>query len=134
MLSKPAALGLIILMAIGSIAMWLVVPVVWLYIGSQLQSGSTPTLGPYVLVLIGIPATMVVIGKTLGSLNRLYGRVTNTTPEVKIVMPWNKSMRAERGSGHPRTILDVVMVISVTIAGTAFGIWFFLFAGSSLGS
>ncbi len=133
MLSKPAAFGLIVLMAVGSIAMWLVVPVVWLWVGSQLQKGSTPTLGPYLLVMAGIPVTMVIIGKSLGSLNRTYGRVTNTTPEVRVVLPWNKSMRAERGSGHPRTILDVVMVISVTIAAMAFGIWFFLFAGSSLG-
>lgn len=132
MLSKPAAFGLIVLMAIGSIAMWLVVPVLWLWIGSQLQEGSNPTLGPYVIVMIGIPLTMVVIGKSLGSLNRTYGRVTNSTPEVRVVMPWHKSMRGERGSGHPRTILDVVMVVSVAVAGTLFGLWFFLFAGSSL--
>jgi hypothetical protein len=32
----------------------------------------------------------------------------------------------------PRTVLDVVMVISVAIGCAAFGIWFFFFAGSSL--
>jgi hypothetical protein len=41
-------------------------------------------------------------------------------------------MRGERGSGHQTTVLDVVMISSVAIAGTAFGVWFFLFAGSSL--
>jgi hypothetical protein len=43
-------------------------------------------------------------------------------------------MRGERGSGHPRTILDVVMVLSVSLALLCFGVWFFLFAGSSLPS
>ena len=32
----------------------------------------------------------------------------------------------------PRSVLDVVMVISVSIAVTAMAIWFFFFAGSSL--
>jgi hypothetical protein len=41
-------------------------------------------------------------------------------------------MRGERESGHPRTVLDVVMVISVAIAVVASAIWFFGFAGSSL--
>lgn len=131
-LSKPAAFGLILLMAIGSVAMWLVVPVAWLYVGSHLQKGSQPSLGPYVLIMIGIPVSMVVIGKLLSKTNRLYGRVTNTTPNVRVVAPWHKSMRAERESGHQATVLDVVMIASVSIALTAFGVWFFVFAGSSL--
>lgn len=130
--SKPAAFGLVVLMAVGSVAMWLVIPVAWLYAGSHLQQGSQPTLGPYVLILIGIPVSMVVVGKLLSKLNRLYGRVTGTTPRVRVQAPWHKSMRGERDSGHQATILDVVMIISVSIALTCFGVWFFLFAGSSL--
>ena len=34
--------------------------------------------------------------------------------------------KSERG--NPRTVLDVVMVISVVLALTCFGVWFFLFA------
>ena len=42
-------------------------------------------------------------------------------------------MRGEDDSRPPRSVLDVVMVISVSIALVAmFGIWFFVFAGSSL--
>jgi hypothetical protein len=41
-------------------------------------------------------------------------------------------MRGERGSGHPRTVLDVVMVFSVSLALLCFAVWFFVFAGSSL--
>jgi len=124
--------ALIALMAIGSIAMWLVVPVAWIYGVSQSVKSSQPTMGPYVLLLFGIPASMVVIGKVLGRLNRLYGEITNATPEVYVRMPWHRSMRGERDSGRPRTVLDVVMVASVTVAMALFGVWFFLFAGSSL--
>jgi hypothetical protein len=37
-------------------------------------------------------------------------------------------MRAERDEGRPRTILDVVMVISVGVAVFCFGVWFLFFA------
>jgi hypothetical protein len=122
------------MMAVGSIVMWLVVPLGWIYGVSQSVKSSQPSMGPYILLLFGIPVSMVVMGKLLGSLNRYYGRVTNTTPEVKVNLPWHRSMRGERDAGHPRTVLDVVMVISVAIAMTAFGAWFFLFAGSPLPS
>ncbi len=128
------AVGLILLMAVGSIVMWLAVPLAWIYGVSQSVESSQPTMGPYVLLLFGIPVSMMIMGKLLGSLNRFYGRVTHTTPEVKVVLPWQRSMRAERDAGHPRTVLDVVMVVSVAIAMTLFGAWFFLFAGSPLPS
>jgi hypothetical protein len=123
---------LIGLMAIGSIAMWLVVPVAWIYLASQMVDSSQPSLGPYVMIIVAIPLSMVVIGKALSALNRTYGRVTGTTPQVRVQMPWHKSMRGERESGHPRTVLDVVMVTSVGLALLLMAIWFFFFAGSSL--
>jgi hypothetical protein len=125
---------IIVLMGIGSIAMWLVVPVLWIYIASQMVETSQPSLGPYLLILVAVPASMVVIGKALSALNRYYARVTGTNAHVRVQLPWHKSMRAERDSGHPRTVLDVVMVVSVGLALLAMAVWFFFFAGSSLPS
>jgi hypothetical protein len=132
LLSRPAALVLILLMAAGSIAMWVVVPVFWLWLGSKLQKGSDPSLGPYLLVIVGIPVTMVIIGKLLSRLDRLYAVVLGAPRQQRIQSSWQKSMRGERGSTRQRTILDSVMVVSVGIALLAFGVWFFGFAGSSL--
>ena len=64
---RVAGFFLIILMAIGSIAMWLVVPVGLVYLASQLQDSSQPSLGPYLVVIFGLPIGMVVIGKLLES-------------------------------------------------------------------
>ena len=129
---RVAGFFLIILMAIGSIAMWLVVPVGLVYLASQLQDSSQPSLGPYLVVIFGLPIGMVVIGKLLGKLDRYYHKVTGTEREVRVQMPWMKSMRGERDTGRPFRMLNVVMVVSVSLAGLCFGIWFFLFAGSSL--
>lgn len=126
--TRLVALALIALMAVGSVALWLGVPFAWIYLASQLVSSSQPTMGPYVMVLVGIPVTMVAVGKALAKLNRVYGNVTHTTPEVRVRAPWHRSMRGERDAGHPRTVLDVVMVVSVSLALACFGLWFFLLA------
>jgi len=129
-----AAILLILLMGIGSIAMWLVVPIGLVYLAAQLQDSSQPSLGPYLVVIFGLPIGMFVIGKLLGRLDRYYHKVTDTEREVRVQLPWMKSMRGERDSGRPFRMLNVVMVVSVTLAGICFGIWFFVFAGSSLPS
>ena len=126
--TRISAVVLIALMAVGSISLWLGIPVAWIYLASRLVDSSQPTMGPYVMVLVGIPVSMVVVGKLLTKLNRVYGSVTHTTSSVRVRAPWMRSMRDGRDVGQPRTILDVVMVISVTLALTCFGIWFFLFA------
>jgi hypothetical protein len=123
---------LILLMAVGSVLLWIGIPVGWLYLASQLVDSSEPSMGPYVLVLIGIPATMIVMGKLLAILDRAYGRVTRTQLQVRVHAPWHRSLRGDRAPARARSVLDVVMVSSVALAVVCFAVWFFLFAGSSL--
>ena len=132
--SKFAAVFLIGLMIVFSLLMWIGAPLFWLWLGSQLQSGSTPTLGPYVLVLVGVVASMIVLGKLLSRLDYLYGRVTDSNATVRVRLPWNRSLRGERESGRKTRVVDIVMVASVSSALLLFGAWFFLLAGSSLPS
>ena len=88
--------------------------------------------GPYFLVLAGICVSVFLVTKLLAWLNRAYARVSGEEEVVRVRPPWHRSMRGEDDSRPPRSVLDVVMVISVSIAVTIFGIWFFFFAGSSL--
>jgi hypothetical protein len=127
-----AAVGLIALMAIGSILMWLGAPLFWIWLASQMVDTSAPQAGPYLVVVAGIPLTMVLIGKGLSMLNRIYAEMMGTTSDVRVAAPWLRSMRGERGSTRPRTVLDVVMVWSVGAAVVAMAFWFFFIAGSSL--
>ena len=132
--TRVKAFGLIALMAIGSVVLWLAVPFGWLYAASHIYDSSTPTMASFVMVLVGIPLTMVVVAKLLGRLNRIYGEITETTPQVRVVMPWHRSMRDERDAGYPASVLDVVMVCSVGLAVLCLGIWFFVAAGNPLPS
>ena len=92
---NPAALGLVALMALGSVLMWIGVPLGLIYLASMLADTPNPSMGPYLLVLIGLPVGMAVIGKALGALNRAHIRVTGA--EVDAYRPgWTRSMRGER--------------------------------------
>jgi hypothetical protein len=130
--TRAAAVLLIALMAVGSVILWLGIPLGWIYLASRMVKSSQPSMGPYVMVLLGIPISMIVVGKLLSKLNNVYGEITGTTPHVHVQLPWHRSMRGERDAHHPRTILDIVMVISVAVALLCFAVWFFAFAGSSL--
>jgi hypothetical protein len=130
--SLAARAGLIALMLIGALALWVGDPVFWLWITSRLES-TQPSMGPYALMLVGITLTAVVLAKGLSRLNRLYAEVTGTTPIVRIVVPWRRSMRDARhgASGDedarvPVGLLEVIMVVAVLIAVCALALWFFV--------
>jgi len=115
-------------MAVGCALLGWGLPIGWIWLASQLENGPNPSLGPYALVFIGLPISMAVVGKGLAQLDRLYARVTGFDPNNKpIHMPWMKSMRGERNSGHKHTVLDVVMIISVCIVWVAFAVWLLTF-------
>jgi len=119
-------------MALGSVVMWIGVPVGLIYLASRIADSPTPSLGPYLLILIGLPVGMVAVGKVLGALDRYHGRVTGLDDGKPQQAAWMKSMRGERERRRRRSVLDVVMMISVGIALVLSAIWFFAFAGSSL--
>src|SRR5918995_1740470 len=129
---SPPALFLVLLMGIGSIVMWLGIPLGLIYAASRIADTSAPTLGPYLLVFIGLPVGMAVMAKLLGYLDRVHQSYTRTGDDRPQQAPWMRSMCGERGSTRKRGVLDTVMIVSVVLALAGFGIWFFGFAGSSL--
>ena len=118
-------------MALGSVVMWIGVPLALVYIASRLADTPNPSLGPYLLIIIGLPVGMAAVGKGLGALNRAHIRLTGA--EVDEYRPgWTRSMRGERTVDRRGGVLDRVMIVSVAVAALLFAVWFFGFAGSSL--
>ena len=119
-------------MAIGSVLMWIGVPVGLIYLASRVADSPTPSMGPYLLIIIGLPLGMVLIGRALGALDRYHGRITGLDDGKPQQAAWLKSMRGERERRRRRSVLDVVMIVSVGVALALSAVWFFGFAGSSL--
>ena len=129
---SPISLFLIALMAIGSVLMWIGLPVGLIYLASQVADSPKPSMGPYLLIIVGLPLGMIAIGKVLGALDRYHGRLTGLDEHKPMQAAWMKSMRGERERKRRRSVLDTVMMISVAVALLAAAVWFFGFAGSSL--
>jgi hypothetical protein len=129
---NPAAILLVALMAVGSVFMWVGVPLGLIYLASQASSASQLSMASVLIVLLGLPIGMTIVGKCLGWLDRRHQAITGKGGDDRRDAPWLKSMRGERTSTRRGGVLDKVMIISVSLALVCFAIWFFGFAGSSL--
>jgi hypothetical protein len=132
--NQTAAGVVVVAMVVAALAMWTVVPYVWLWIASHLSKSQAPAMGPYMVVLFGVIASIVVLGWLLGRLNGLYGRITGSHAIASIRPAWLKSMRDEPDKPHGTTVMEAVIVISVILALVVMGFWFFVLAGSPIPS
>ena len=99
----------------GALALWVGVPLVWLYVGSQVQ-GETDSIGASLAVMfVGVGISIAAIVSLLLRLNRRHAE-----------------LREARGlESYGQTPLEAAMSISAGIAIVGFAAWFFLFSGSS---
>jgi hypothetical protein len=131
--ARALAAGLIFLaMLLAAFALWTAIPLSWLYIGSKLSETQFPSGGPYAVVGIGIISSILFVAWLIGRLNGLYVRVTGTNRLSPMRPVWLKSMRDSGGPQDSVTVVEAVLMASVTLAAVALTIWFFLLAGSPL--
>jgi hypothetical protein len=133
LLWSPVAILLVLLMAAGSVLMWIGLPLGLIWLASALTDSTQPSMGPYLLILIGLPVGMFAIGRLLGALDRAHGRLTGRLDDGPQRAAWLQSMRDERAPRRKRrSVLDTVMIVSVLLALVVGAIWFLAFAGSPL--
>ena len=126
------AMILVVLMIAAALSMWTVIPLGWVWVGSQVSSGQAPAGGPYMVVLVGIVLSILLISWLLGRLNRIYMHLTGSNTVEPIRPAWLKSLRdSEAPRGNP-TVLETVIVTSVVLAIVSMTAWFFIAAGSPL--
>jgi hypothetical protein len=51
------------LMALGSVVMWIGVPLGLVYLASKLANSPKPSMGPYLLIILGLPVGMAAVAK-----------------------------------------------------------------------
>lgn len=109
------ALTAVAIMFLGSLALWLGTPLLWLWVGSQVQ-GATSSLSLALLVMaVGVLATVWLAAKLLSRLSELYRA--------------NAVTRGHDDPGH--AVLETVLIASAGVAIVVFSVWFLLFAGAS---
>jgi hypothetical protein len=127
-----AATAVFLAMLLAAFSLWTLIPLGWVYIASKLAKSQFPSIGPYMLVVVGIIVTVLIDAWIIGRLNDLYVRVTGSNRLVQSRPGWLKSMR-DTGPVHGSvTVVEAVMMSSVMLAALALMVWFFLLAGSPL--
>jgi uncharacterized membrane protein YbhN (UPF0104 family) len=127
-----AAMGLVVLMVLGSLVLWLAVPVGWLWVASHIDNSIDASLKSYGAVAIGVPLTMLALFALLKRLDEIHQRLTGTIHEKRMAAPWRRSLSEERDLHAPTSALDIILAGTAIAAAVALVVWFFLFAGSSL--
>lgn len=125
------AYAVAVVMLLLALSLWTIIPLVWLWIGSQLAATQFPAMGPYAVVLIGVIVSILIVAWFMGHLNDLYQNLTGSQRVDAIRLGWLKSLRDSQSS-QPPTLLETAIVGSVAIACVTLLIWFFTLAGSPL--
>jgi hypothetical protein len=108
------ALLVLLIMFTGSLGMWIGAPLLWLWLGGQIQA-ATSSLGTAVgSAFLGAVLTIVLVAALLGKLSDIYRA--------------NQRARGREDPGH--FVLEAVLVTSAGLALVAFLLWFFIFAGA----
>jgi MFS family permease len=120
-----AAIAIVVGMVVGSITLWFLNPMFWLWVTARLQT-TQPSMAPYLLMLLGILATAIASAKMLAMLNRRYAAVMGDNT-VNIHLPWARGLGGEHEKKLTKvTVLDVVMTLSVIAAAIALLTWFLI--------
>jgi hypothetical protein len=123
------AWAIALVMLLAALSLWTVIPLAWLWIGSQVAESQFPSVGPYAVVFFGALASILVVAWVLGRLNRAYLNLTGSRTVEPIRLGWMRSMRDSTRS-RETSLLEAVIVGSVLLACVALGLWFFTLAGS----
>ncbi|MFZ0040087.1 MAG: hypothetical protein WAK93_02175 [Solirubrobacteraceae bacterium] len=109
------AVLVVLIMFIGSLGLWVGTPLLWLWVGSQIQ-GATNSLGTaIILAFVGVLLNILILGSLLSRLSEVY-----------------RANCLARGLSDPgNVVLEGVLVVSAGITVAGFVIWFFFFAGTS---
>jgi len=116
------------------------VPLGWVWIGSQLQTGSgasTVNFSVAMVILFGIILTYVLLLYVAGVVMAIFGPREGTGgPAPRARMPWMRGMTDTRELRRGPTMggIERLFVVTAVIVTIAFWLWFAFLAGSPLPS
>ena len=123
--------------ALCAINIWTGAPLLAVWVGSQAAAGSRLSMGAVGVVIIVLAVSCLLLTMALSWLSARYDEVTGRPAAARRTSPWLRSMRGEREETarkrHGISPVERVVVIAVVLGVLAFEVWFFFFAGSSIG-
>jgi hypothetical protein len=129
--------GLVAAMAVSSVSIWTLAPLLALWVGSRVAGDSRLSMAAVFIVVATMAVVCLALVRLLAVLGASYDRVTGRRPQVRRHTPWLRAMSGERphetgGEPAPLSPLEYVLVGAVLLAWLAFEAWFFFFSTSPL--
>jgi hypothetical protein len=130
-------LALATLGAVIAVNIWTGCPLFAVWVGSRAVGSSGLSMGAVFLVVAVLAAGEIALTLALTWLSARYDELTGRPPAARRTSPWLRSMRGEREEIARRregiSPVERIVVVSVVLCVVAFEVWFFFFAGSSIG-
>jgi hypothetical protein len=98
------------------------IPFAWIWIGSQLQGGTAPSLAGLGVALAGIVVSYAAL---LAGFAWLRERISPAEGPVR--HEWNRSLSAERKQGPQTNSIEDIAVAATIIVAIVCTVWFLLF-------
>jgi hypothetical protein len=113
----------LVVAVVGVIVFGAGIPFLWIWIGSQLQGGTAPSLAGLGVALLGIVVSYALLLTAFAWL-----RERLSPDEGPVRHAWNRSLSAERkqGPGETTSIEDVAAAATIVVAIVC-TVWFLLF-------
>lgn len=105
---------LLVALLLASLALWIGIPLLWLWVGSLVQTATDDVGAAIGAMIFGVVASIVVMIPVLGSLTRAYQRA-------------RVSRGLEDTGGFP---LEVAMTCSAMLAIASVVVWFLFLGGA----
>jgi hypothetical protein len=117
---RLAAGFLLVLLAAGSLTLWIGVPAGWLWIASKVTDSAG---AHYFLAITGTPVAIIAFGALLAWVNGLYLRVAGTER-------YEPDEDDDDGPRFVRGPLEPLLIGSLAVAAVVMCVWFFVFAAN----
>ena len=111
-----AGLLLVVFLAVG-------VPMGWVWVGSQVQGGTSPTATAIVTVIAGLVVSYSLVGLIAAWLKGRGEEVDRSPTRYS----WNRSLRDERATPAATSFLENVLIGATVLVAIIVTIWFFFF-------
>ena len=124
--------------ALAAINIWTGAPLLAVWVGSRVASGSRLSMLAVFVVVVVLAASCLALATALTWLSARYDALTGRPAAARRTSPWLRSMRGEREElarkRHGISAIERIVVVAVVICVLVFEVWFFFFAGSSIPS
>jgi hypothetical protein len=124
----PAILTTFVRVTAGALLVALLaagIPLAWVWVGSQVQGGTSPSATAIATVVTGCMASYGCVALLAAWLKGRNTEVPGAAQNERYA--WNRSLRDERHAAPETTFLENVLIVTTIVVGIIVAVWFFLY-------